>query len=259
LIEDNIIRLNRATWNGGGIGIEGGVVRGNLIENNEAENGDGGGIWIWTNLPGLTVVEDNVILNNVAGDHGGGIHSALISLSGLGNTRISGNLIARCSAVGEAGTGTAGGGLFLYGGTQEVWNNTIVFNESPGHASALGGAVSIEKGSPLLERNIIANTLGGAGVYCDPGVTATLRDNLVWNNVGGHSLGDCADWELADGNLEADPVFCDPSSDVFMVARFSPALTHSAGYVGAYPDPGCDAVRVEPLTWGRIKWLSGSH
>jgi hypothetical protein len=38
-----------------------------------------------------------------------------------------------------------------------------------------------------------------------------------------------------------------------MVAEGSPALTHPAGPLGAFPDPGCGPVLVEETTWGRIK------
>jgi hypothetical protein len=80
-------------------------------------------------------------------------------------------------------------------------------------------------------------------------------NNLIWLNTGGHGSGSCADWVGVDGNLEADPSFCDLDAGEFSLAEDSPALTHPAGVLGAIAAPGCTGTAVLATTWGRIKAL----
>lgn len=254
IIESNTFRDNRAGTNGGGIAIEGGDIRDNSILDNECVDGDGGGVWAYTSEAVTISMEGNVISWNRAGDHGGGVYVALNA--DAGTSMIRENLISHNWAGGVATSNvSAGGGVWLYGGSQVLFANTVVLNESPGGASALGGGVAVERGSPRIERNIIALTVAGGGLYCDADTSPTILNNLAWSNAGGHSIGACVGWEFDDGNLVADPVFCGAEHDNFTVTRLSPALTHPAGPLGAYPEPGCDAVRVEATSWGRIKQL----
>jgi hypothetical protein len=96
---------------------------------------------------------------------------------------------------------------------------------------------------------------GSGGLSCAGGVTPLIRNNLAWQNVGGHGVGDCATWWQSDGNIVADPYFCSPMSGDYSLAQNSPAFTHEAGPLGAFHLPGCGPVSVERTTWGRIKTL----
>lgn len=254
VVEGNVFKDNRAGTNGGGISIESGILRDNSVVENECVDGDGGGVWVYTYDAVVITVEGNIISGNRAGDHGGGIHIALNT--GAGTSYLRRNLIADNWAGGRAASSvTAGGGVWLGQGSHSILENTIVLNTSAGGSSALGGAIAAEEGTLNIDRNIIALTRLGGGLYCDPSSSPTVTNNLAWNNVGGDGGGSCLGWESEAGNLAADPIFCDAERDNFTVARLSPALTHPAGPLGAYPDPGCDAVRVEATSWGRIKQL----
>jgi hypothetical protein len=76
---------------------------------------------------------------------------------------------------------------------------------------------------------------------------------LAWQNVGGDGVGDCPDWWQTDGNIVADPLFCDLDMGDYSLSQKSPAMTHPAGPLGAISTPGCDITPVMPTTWGRIK------
>lgn len=254
LLERNVFQDNHAGINGGGIGLQNGVIRENVIADNTCGDGDGAGVWIWTYNTVDVVIEDNLIRNNRAGDHGGGIYSGLIS--GAATVIIQNSVVSNNWAGGRAATGTAGGGIWLSGlGQATLRQNTVVFNESPGTAAAPGGGISIERGVATIELNIIADNLGGGGIHCDPRVEAVIRNNLAWENVGGHGIGPCEGWELENGNVVADPMLCDPGAGEYRVASISAALSHPAGPLGAYSEPGCDTVPVQPTSWGRIKQL----
>jgi len=105
----------------------------------------------------------------------------------------------------------------------------------------------------MVERNIISLTNEGEGFYCGDTDSPTIQDNLAWQNTGGDGSGLCAEWTQSNGNLVADPQFCNPAAGDYGVAETSPALTHSAGPLGAYSLAGCTSVPVVPTTWGRIK------
>ncbi len=255
-----MIRLNRATSNGGGIGLEGsGVIRGNVIDGNESANGDGGGIWAYLPWYQINVsILDNRILGNKAGDHGGGVHCALGTPSG--EMEIAGNLILGNKALGGGHVQFSGGGIWLYGGSYWVHHNTIVFNDARGKSDPTwgGGGIALLKAGPkLIENNIIAYSTYGGGIRCESVATFEIRNNLAWSNVGGDGNGFCADWTSISGNLAADPLFCDRgvSSGDYSLAANSPALLHPAGPIGAFPTAGCDAVAPQTATWNRINTL----
>jgi hypothetical protein len=73
--------------------------------------------------------------------------------------------------------------------------------------------------------------------------------------VGGEGYGSCADWTSTNGNLAVDPLFCDQPGGDYSLAASSPALTHPAGPLGAFPTAGCDAIAPQSATWGRISTL----
>jgi hypothetical protein len=257
-IEGNTIRNNRAATNGGGIGVESsGVIESNLIEGNSNDAGDGGGIWVYN--PGYVVdvvFRGNRIIGNEAADHGGGIY-AVVTVPAA-HSEIAGNVIAGNRALGHAHVEFSGGGIWLYGGNHWVHHNTIVGNDARGYPDPSwggGGIAVLSSGTKLIENNIIAYSTYGGGIRCESIATFELRNNLAWSNVGGDGNGSCADWTSANGNLAADPLFCDqPGGDYSLAAR-SPALTHPAGPIGAFPTAGCGAMESKPLTWNRISTL----
>ena len=58
-----------------------------------------------------------------------------------------------------------------------------------------------------------------------------IRNNFAWLNLPSDGVGTCADWWETDGNLIADPNFCDADGEDYSLAQNSPAITHFAGVV----------------------------
>jgi hypothetical protein len=203
---------------------------------------------LFITAPGAQVY-GNRIEANAAGDHAGGI---LVSNQGQPGVTVEiyENLIAWNTAD-FTGLPPAGGGVLLAGAIVHLFSNTIVLN-SIGNGEG-GGIATYYGESMVIERNIIAQTQAGVALHCEGVGTPHIQDNLAWGNLDGDGSGLCADWWLANGNVVADPEFCNPNFDDFTVSADSPALTHPAGPLGAYPLPGCPPVPVVPTTWGRIK------
>jgi hypothetical protein len=131
-----------------------------------------------------------------------------------------------------------------------------VANDGGGPDNTSGGGIVLDRsGNPIIEKNIIALTQSGGGIWCGEGVTPTIRNNLAWENTGGHGEGDCAAWWQSNGNVVTDPYFCGAASGNYTLAQNSPAFTHEAGPLGAFHLPGCGPVSVKQTTWGRIKTL----
>ena len=129
-----------------------------------------------------------------------------------------------------------------------VWmhHNTVVGNEGYGAGSPNGGGLAILRDcTPVIEQNIIAYSKAGGGIYCANESTPIIRNNLTWENVGGDGVGSCPTWWQANGNIVADPEFCDRDAGDYHVRSDSPALMHPEGPIGAFPTAGCSA----PSTW----------
>jgi hypothetical protein len=114
-----------------------------------------------------------------------------------------------------------------------------------------GGALRVEGSGLQLSASIIAGTSAeGPALFCAAGAApATVDCNLFWDNPGGHTGGDCPDPVGADGNLEADPRFCDAAAGDFTLDADSPCLPahNDCGLlIGAF-DQGCGATAAETL------------
>jgi hypothetical protein len=257
LIADNRICQNVAGTIGGGITVWDMMspeIVGNTICENEAVAGDGGGIFYRGRHDG-GVIRDNVIVDNTAGDHGGGIQAGASDFDPHG-LEIGWNLIARNRAGGQEGTGNSGGAMNLARTNAWVHHNSIVGNSGDGPSGTYGGGIVIERiGQPVVEKNIIALTEVGGAIWCDAISSPIIRNNLAWQNSGGDGVGACPTWWQTDGNIVTDPYFCAPESGDYSLAQNSPALTHPFGPLGAFHLPGCGPVSIEPTTWGRIKTL----
>jgi len=256
LIQGNTITNNQASNLGGGVGTQQSMVPDildNYIASNVARDGDGGGIYYRSNDNGA-VIRGNTVINNYAGDHGGGIYVWHVGDLGLLEVEVSWNVVIDNVADGLEGTGNSGGGIWLWETNAWVHHNTVVQSSGNGPSNSYGGGVIIEQpGSPVVEYNIIALTKKGGGIWCGGGATPIIRGNLAWQNLPEDGVGDCSDWWQSDGNIVADPHFCDAENGDFTLAEDSPAITHSAGPLGAFATPGCGPVPVKNSTWGLIK------
>lgn len=254
VIEDCEIADNVARAVGGGIGFGGWaapIIRNCEIHDNRAELGDGGGV-SGTTGSGGSRLESNLMVNNSAGDHGGAV--VLTGTPSFPTTRmtVENNLIARNSAYGRDSQDVTGGGMLLGYLSAEVRHNTIVGNLARGGSGIVAGGIGLVYGGEyLVEFNIIADTKEGYAIVCEDDVRATIRNNLSWENAGIGRFA-CEDWVHSSGNVEADPLFCEPDMGNFSVQESSPALRRFPTYAGYKGTPGCMG-KVVFSTWGAIK------
>ena len=255
LIQGNTITNNHANNIAGGIGAVQEMVPeilNNYIAGNEARDGDGGGVY-YNSFDNGGTIRGNIIENNRAGDHGGGIYVWNHNSIGALEVEVSWNLVGNNYAEGKELTGNSGGGIWLWQTQAWVHHNTIVQN-SGGPTSAYGGGIVMERpGTPIVEQNIIAFTLAGGGIWCGAGATPIIQNNLAWQNVGGNGVKDCPNWWQSNGNVVDNPYFCDMANGDFRVASNSGVMTHPAGPLGVYSTPGCGPVAVHHSTWGSLK------
>jgi len=258
LIQQNIIRSNTSDPTGGGIWVLNCVapeIVENTIEANKANFGDGGGIYLRASEPGA-VITHNLIIGNHADDMGGGIAAGWGLSAGASNYEISWNLIQGNTSNSRAATGIrSGGGIILAATGAWVHHNTIVENRGYCTSPEGGGGIALcGEVNPLIEQNIVAFNSVGTGIVCLDGSTAQFRNNLVWGNEPNNLDAACAALWGDNGNLSADPDFCDRAGGDFSLGKNSPAITHLAGPLGAIAEPGCEGtVPTRHTTWGWLK------
>jgi hypothetical protein len=256
MIKDNVIRNNIADTNGGGIGVDGYLtprILGNVIVGNRTGFGDGGGIYLIFITPGA-IVSGNRVEGNVAADHGGGIYAGWgTNGSGSASIEIFQNIIRGNIAHGRAADFEGGGGIWLGATGGSIHHNTIVGNSSSDDAGGAGGGIAVvEETSVVIEQNIIAFSPVGKAISCFSS-TPVLRNNLAWANQPEDIGGICAPFWDNNGNIIANPQFCDTTSGDFSLASSSPAMLHPAGPLGAIATPGCAGTPIRRTTWGTIK------
>ena len=255
LIQGNTITNNFSTTGGGGISLQYGMAP-EILDNSISGNygGNGGGIYYELSSSGA-VIRNNSVGNNQALNDGGGIYVENVSASEAVTVEISWNRVIGNFARGADFTGT-GCGIDLVGINAWVHHNTIVGNDGDGAHTrvVLGGGIAVsQSASPTIEQNVIAFNRAGGGIWCAPGTTPLIRNNLAWQNAGGGGPEDCSTGWESDGNVTDDPYFCDMAGGDFTVASDSGVMTHPAGPLGAFSNPGCGPVDVRHSTWGSLK------
>lgn len=208
-IRNNVIN-NNIGYKGGGVHLESSSaeVCGNIITGNFAET-SGGGISCKDDY-GAPILSNNVILDNVADDYGGGIYGEKSRPMIIGNL-IGGNKtnvkkggglffkqceaeIAHCSIADNAAA-DHGGGLSCFATTIDL-RDTILWNNA---AAGQGDEIHIYTYSPpdpsLVTMSYCDVGGGAASVYVEPGNT------LVWGA----------------GVIDADPLFITgPNGDYYL-------------------------------------------
>jgi len=160
---------------GGGIVLNGGIVRNCLISNNRSGY-QGGGVYVFTS--GGTI-EDSTIANNHAQPLPG-----VSGYSGMGGGIASGwsGKITRCTIVSNTvGTSTSGSGIGVAGislGNGGVLRDSLVaYNNSPGYGGGVAGGTSRTVTNCIIRNNSASY---GGGIY--PGGTALFVDCTVVSN-----------------------------------------------------------------------------
>jgi len=218
------ISNNTVDGDGYGGGMYGGTQSNPTLSNvtisyNMAD-GNGGGMW----LGGHNLTLSNVtISDNTANDGGGGIY-----LSGdnpdLSNVTISNNMAHD------------GGGMYLHT-TSPILTNVTISNNIANYG---GGGMYADDSSPILTNVTISNNIanyGGGGMYADDS-SPILTNCIIWSNSPDeiiHESGNVSNgmnitysdimggWG-GNGNIDADPMFCDPENRDFSLNVESPCM-----------------------------------
>lgn len=262
-ITGNVISGNSACANGAGIALlsSSAVVRGNTITNNSQRGctgGSGGGIYIYGSGSAL-IIGNTISLNTWTAGDGGGI--ALYS----GSPTIQNNLIAGNTAEGKY-PDSYGGGIVIYGGTNaNVVQNVIVGNNATegggiwtqgsaeiltnntivGNTATDGSAIYVfaSQSTVQVANNILVGSVGVPVISCAPGggsSVPTFAANDVFSPGGTAYGGACADQTGTNGNISADPLFFDPSSNNYHLQYGSPVVDKGTNSAPGLPSTDFD-------------------
>ena len=209
---------------------------------------DGGGIYCSSSAP---TIKDNIITGNVSDTYGGGISCNYSSPIIMNNTITSNSAIY-------------GGGISFDRYTSSV----IKGNNIHGNSAEEGGGIGcFTFSSPTITNNTIvgnsASTNGG-GIYCYYVSAPNVTNTIIWDNTASTDpnisvyfsdpyFNYCdvmGSWE-GEGNIDADPLFCDAENGDLTVQSDSPVLgagqdgTDMGAYgVGCEPDDVCSACNI---------------
>lgn len=206
---------------GGGIAVRGDSLR---ILDCIVESNDGGAPFVNSGgssgilADGSGLIRNTIIRFNFGGGYGGGL--GLQGSVTVEDCQIYGNQVA-----------AAGGGikaLTTPWTTLELKNCTIVGNAAP-----QGGAIQNKNlfvgypGGPVeLSNCVVSQNSSSSGPFYSAasGATFTLACSDVWGNEGGDWVGPIAGQLGLDGNISADPRFCDADNDDYALREDSPCL-----------------------------------
>ncbi len=101
-----------------------------------------------------------------------------------------------------------------------------------------GGAWVLYNSNPVFENCVVAFNLDGWGIWADETCNPAFLCCDVFQNVEGNYGGDLPDQTGINGNISADPLFCDSENGDFRLHSESPcawANNPDCGYIGALP------------------------
>ncbi|MEW5796429.1 MAG: DUF1565 domain-containing protein [Candidatus Zixiibacteriota bacterium] len=265
------------TYSGGGAIICSGgspTIRNCIITGNEGTNG--GAIFCDASSPRI---EHNQIVGNIVASHcfggvmGGGI-SCRNSNAIITDNTIFGNHAPSGGAIGVSGgsptiirnlminnSATWGAAIRCFRGSPFTEANTLANNyaeplyDCPLGSSVLSGTgtwhtnstghesvVYVGEADMVLERCLIASNIGVA-MYCDSMASATIRRCDIAGNTEGDWTGCIADQIAINGNMSADPMFCDTATGDYHLSAYSPcapANNYWDGTIIGALEPACD-------------------
>jgi hypothetical protein len=199
----------------------------------------GGGVSIWRQSG--PVLSDIIIHENTAKKYGGGL-MIFTSVASVTDVIVSGN---NCNV-----DGSFGGGIVMNFSGATMTNVTVTDN-----TASFGGGVSVGNSDATLTHVTVSGntaTTSGGGFLSTPYSNNTLTNSIIWDNSPESiyafatttiSYSDIQGGWGGEGNIDADPLFCNPDSSDFTLAENSPCVgTGESGVnMGAF-GVGCEAI-----------------
>lgn len=149
-----------------------------------------------------------------------------------------------------------GGGVGLTNGNALIAGCTLVGNAAP-DGSGIFFIGDIPPPTLTIENTVIAYGVAGEAVQsADFGWKTYVSCSNFYGNEGGDWVGEVADQVGVDGNISADPLFCNAQLNDFHLNENSPCAPDAnpeCGLIGAWPVACSDPIAVHEATWGEIK------
>jgi subtilisin family serine protease len=180
---------------GGGLFATGAAVTlDDLDVRNNSCNFGGGGVAVEN--PTTFSMSNSTVVDNVAGIFGGGVYVG----GGTNGMSLTGSTIA-----GNSGGSVGANGVYVSGGDIDLQQNVIAFN--------------VDGSSSPNGVNLVS-------------ATATFTCNLLHGNTNGN-VGGADDPIGTNGNIDADPMFCDAGLGEYTLDVASPAAKAACGFMGS--------------------------
>ena len=184
------------------------------------------------------------------------INSTIVDTS----TLITGFLIQNGATLFDNNYNSIGGGVYLSGSSPTIANLIIAGNSGSMDASG----ITLTSASPLLKNITITNnytfeTNAGA-LYCIDDANPVLQNCIIWGNHGGDiqvnnnstlsaTYSNIRGNWIGDGNIDANPLFCNMNIENYTLAENSPCVGSGVGGVNmGANDIGCGPIYAGP-TW----------
>lgn len=220
-ISDCRITGSEASIRGGGLYLTGGTPEISECAIEECSSASGGGIYAYYSDPSIHGAD---ITDCSATGYGGGIYCYHSDAN-----------IEYCLFQADS-AGTSGGGIGNYESSPTLLNCTV----TGCHADSHGGGIYAGTNSyPILINTIAVFSTGGEGVYGTIGFSgATVTCCDVYGNAAGEYGGSISNQTGINGNISADPLFCDAGGSNFGLQGISPCLAANnscavqIGYLG---------------------------
>ncbi len=246
-VRDCVFQSNSAAAGGAvGDGASSTFVRCRFIENRATDGGA-----FTTNASNSPSFEDCMFIDNSASRFGGAVLLESIEASvrqGRG---------AEFRGCLFSGNSARGGGSMMITGCSPIIESCTFVNNHASNADLLCSYACGTPANPLISNSIIAFASEAVAISCDAQSTPVLVCCDLYGNDDGDWVG-CLDGLLGvNGNISADPLFCDGTGGDLHLEQDSPCapdFNPACGLIGALP-VGCGSSPAQETTWGAMKAL----
>jgi len=213
----------------------------------------GGGMYISGNSGSNLITVDDCTLESNQGYYGGGIYASGVDVDILGGLFDGNTAQYRGGAVylSWSSTASAVGCTFVNnaadtGSAFYIESDASISKDRTGQTQALAGAG--------ISRCLLAFATEGQAIYLESFAWIEIGCTDIYGNAGGDWTGSLASQLGLNGNISADPLFCNAANDDYQVTANSPVadVNNPCATIGAY-DIGCGAMELSlsptPLTF----------